>query len=431
MQQQQTTEAPLTEEAFLALEQGSDYPPPLTDEESEQIRQDAQGGTRSLKSPPRADVNLQVPYIHQRHDTADDFHGAWACGPTSVAMILAYYGLLEPRPIHLANPVPHESPYGWYLSNRFTHNGRTFDKSAATQSGAAIGLYGSILDQFNGLWLASAGATGGAKGILPVLESFMQPIGNRVRTIMKPKPEDVIASLDEGHPVILSGDVFTWKHILVIRGYYRDPASGRIHWIVNDPDGYQVRAGYDGGNVVYAWEEIHDPQGANRGGSKYMFRISGPRGAPAPAPNRTAPLTAASPLLGPPSGSREPVAAYLKRTLPDGHEYTDGDVDTILAAYWKHAPAAGVDPYLAVMQAIYDTGGLQSPDAARPHRNPARLGQGGAPGGVQSFLTWEASVQAHVAHLKNLGPGKTLRDLRGPDYAEKVIAVAQAIAKGS
>ncbi len=147
----------------------------------------------------------------------------------------------------------------------------------------------------------------------------------------------------------------------------------------------------------------------------------------APARPASATLSSTSPLLGPPSGSRDPLAAYLKRTLPDGHEYTARDVDIILELYWRIGQEEGVDPYLAAMQALYDTGGLQSPDAARPHRNPARLGQGGAPGGVQSFPDWEASVRAHIAHLKGRGPGKTLTDLRGPDYAERLVAHARLV----
>src|SRR5207237_10679520 len=41
-------------------------------------------------------VKLAVPYIHQVKDTAENGNGNWACGPTSVAMSLAYFGKLDP-----------------------------------------------------------------------------------------------------------------------------------------------------------------------------------------------------------------------------------------------------------------------------------------------------------------------------------------------
>lgn len=108
-------------------------------------------------------------------------------------------------------------------------------------------------------------------------------------------------------------------------------------------------------------------------------------------------LAADSPVAGPASGSRAGVEAYVRQRLPAGSEYA-GDVGTIVGAYWRHAPGVGVDPFLAAAQMVMETDGLRSPGAARPHRNPARLGEmeGGAP---LSFATWDAAVQAHVGRL--------------------------------
>ena len=55
--------------------------------------------TRYVGVTPKAGaatVKLAVPYIHQVIDTAPEGDGNWACGPTSVAMSLAYFGKLEP-----------------------------------------------------------------------------------------------------------------------------------------------------------------------------------------------------------------------------------------------------------------------------------------------------------------------------------------------
>ena len=45
-----------------------------------------------------AATDLPMPYISQLWHTGVAFNGNWACGPTSVAMVLAYYGRLNPWP---------------------------------------------------------------------------------------------------------------------------------------------------------------------------------------------------------------------------------------------------------------------------------------------------------------------------------------------
>jgi hypothetical protein len=233
-------------------------------------------------SPPNPIVNLAVPYIHQLWDTPDHFDGHWACGPTSVAMLLAAYRLLEPRPIKVSRPTRHHSDYGRYVSNAFDHNGRTFNDAARTPTGTGSGLYGAIV--YDGLAQASRSVSGVEKGILPTLRHFLAPVGNTVEFVPRPTRRDVIASLDDGHPIILSGNVFGWGHILVIRGYAYDEASNVYHWIVNDPFGYRVAGRYDGAGVAYRWQELHYPTGEP---SKYMFRVRGPRTAQQEASNGT------------------------------------------------------------------------------------------------------------------------------------------------
>jgi hypothetical protein len=233
---------------------------------------------RALPSPPKADVNLNVPYIHQLWDTPDDFHGGWACGPTSVLMVLTYYGLLEARPIQVSSPRLHTSLYGWYMNNVFTHRGKTFSEKSNTKTGSAAGLYGAVVDRIGKGWGAHWASSRG-RGIKPVMDVFLPIIKNKARIIEGPKEgntrymqrqvaeETMKTCLDSGHPLIVSG-FFNNKldHLIVVRGYFRD-ASGVLQWIVNDPYGFQTDQSYDGNNVVYAFEEIRP---------KWLTVLSGP-----------------------------------------------------------------------------------------------------------------------------------------------------------
>lgn len=232
-------------------------------------------GSRALESPPRADINLNVPYIHQVFDTDETFNGHWACGPTSAAMVLAYYGLLQPH--SLSNP-EQLNPFGFYVSSLFEHNGHIFKTTSKTKTGTGAGLYGAIVDfididsQGREVWGAHWSNANG-KGFKPALDIFFLEHGNSPKIIDRPKQgssmylqretaeETMVTALDGGHPVIVSGH-FIWgersyHHIIVVRGYYRD--EGTLKWIVNDPYGFtttgQLRE-YDGENIVYSFEEI-------------------------------------------------------------------------------------------------------------------------------------------------------------------------------
>ncbi|MCU0490265.1 MAG: N-acetylmuramoyl-L-alanine amidase [Chloroflexaceae bacterium] len=165
-----------------------------------------------------------------------------------------------------------------------------------------------------------------------------------------------------------------------------------------------------------------------------------------------------SPICGPASGELEPTVRYVERQLGPTSEYRR-DVATIMGYYWQHAPAVGVDPFLAAVQCVHETGSLQSQWAARPRRNPAGLGvhdEGGL-----SFPSWEVAVQAHLGQLLAFalsdeaatpaqrvmmernprfgrispsmrGSVQQLGDLSGrwapdPEYAAKMVARSQAI----
>lgn len=232
---------------------------------------------RSLPEPPEAIVNLDVPFIHQLWDTPLDFNGNWACGAVCATMVLAYYGLLEPRPIEIPVPKKHSSDYGWYLSNAFSHEGHTFSATARAPGGKYFaGIYGTVLDYHKwGIGWATAGddLNNRDKGLRVLMNKFLPQVGNGLtiefglRGTKRSHVEALLTeTLDAGHPVILSTFLFKLHHLVVVRGYYRD-AAGVLQWIVNDPYGYQTDKSFDGCNVVYTYEELKP---------KWMTRFHGP-----------------------------------------------------------------------------------------------------------------------------------------------------------
>jgi hypothetical protein len=233
---------------------------------------------RSLPQPVHALVNLDVPHIHQLWDTANDFDGHWACGAVSSTMVLAYYGLLETHPITVNVPRQgaHSSNFGWYLSNTFVHNGHTFNATAQAPGRLVPGIYGTVLDNHPGIGWATApdDLNQRNKGIRVLMKHFLPGVENTMTVqagLRSLARADVEASfkqtLDSGHPVIVSGTLFSWQHIIVLRGYAKNPVNGHWQWIVNDPFGYRTDGRPGGDNVVYEYDEIKP---------KWMVRFAGP-----------------------------------------------------------------------------------------------------------------------------------------------------------
>jgi len=203
-------------------------------------------------------MKLDVPYIHQVNDV-DGADGNWACGPTSVLMVLAYYSKLEPWPEYEAKqPAPPKAAqpgrapssrgadtgndemkvkYAPYLTNAYTNNGHTYSATAPDPRGNRVaGLYGTIAPTGLADW-------GRIKQVLVwhgLQTQFVSPTFN-----------GVVAALKRGHPVLLGNDLTPAGHIMVAIGY-----TSNNQLIVNDPYGNRFKAGYganDGDGVYYPW----------------------------------------------------------------------------------------------------------------------------------------------------------------------------------
>ena len=201
-------------------------------------------------------VKLSVPYVHQVNDTAPNGDGNWACGPTSIAMALAYYGKLDPWPVYAAQQqilsgtlgveIPQinskdilGSDYAPYVTNNFSLNGRTYDSLARDPRGNLLaGLYGTICPTGLADW----------QTMVSVLNS--NGLGSQYVGVSW---DGITGALRRGHPVLLGNELTSAGHILVVTGYTPDG-----HLIVNDPYGNRFAPGYgltDGRGLYYPWKK--------------------------------------------------------------------------------------------------------------------------------------------------------------------------------
>lgn len=206
-------------------------------------------GPECSVKPGKVVMQLDVPFIHQVNDiTGAD--GNWACGPTSVAMILAYYGKLDPWPTEksahdtspgtqtLASTTPTGSQYAPYVTEVFTTSAHIYSALASDPQGHPVaGLYGAICPTGLADWgLVNRVLEWNGLSTQHVALSF----------------EGVKAALKRGHPVLIGNNLTAAGHVLVAIGY---TANNQV--IVNDPYGNRFSSGYgatNGQHLYYAWD---------------------------------------------------------------------------------------------------------------------------------------------------------------------------------
>jgi hypothetical protein len=189
------------------------------------------GGVSAFSAGGNVDVLLNVPYINQVHDTAPNFDGNWACGPTSSTMLLAAYGLLEQRNDNYEWGL---SPYGWYISNAYTNRrGVSINRTQPDPKGHWVaGAYGTC--------------TNGGDAYGGLAADFVSKHGLGARSV-SPTQDLVKQQLRNGKPVVLGTTVHGFGHVVLVKGLTND---GRF--ICNDP--YWRKKG--GSDDIYAWWEF-------------------------------------------------------------------------------------------------------------------------------------------------------------------------------
>lgn len=197
-------------------------------------------------------VQLQVPYIQQVNDTSGGADGNWACGPTSVAMVLAYYGEIAPWTTYqqerLAGYVPPTATPGPatgaafapYITNEYSNNGHTYSATGADPRGNRLaGLYGTISPTGLASW--------------PMMAQVLTWHGLQSQYVAATW-DGIVEALKRGHPVLLGNRLTSDGHILVVTGY---TADGNL--LVNDPYGNRFAPGYgsnDGNSILYPWKRV-------------------------------------------------------------------------------------------------------------------------------------------------------------------------------
>ncbi|HEX8229046.1 MAG TPA: C39 family peptidase [Chloroflexia bacterium] len=225
--------------------------------------------------PGEVIVQLPVPYVHQVLDIGGA-DGNWACGPTSLVMVLAYYGKLDVWSDYMAQQgtvtttatilptvtrIPGSSSqvtparvtgtrvatpgtivggrnFAPYVTSEYSNNGYTYDALARDPQGDPVaGLYGAICATGFADWTRMA--------------TVLRQHGLQSRYIGA-NWDAVAGALDRGHPVVLGNDLTASGHVLVATGYTRNG-----HLLVNDPYGNRFAPGYgstNGQGLLYPWD---------------------------------------------------------------------------------------------------------------------------------------------------------------------------------
>lgn len=185
---------------------------------------------------------FDIPYLHQRYDTPDWFDGNWACGATSAAMCLAYYGLLEPWPVMVRSPYSHISDYGNYICEIYTYNNYTFNIWAEDpQEVKGYGGYGFIVRNGSQAWADTKG----------YMAEYARKHGLESRVDWSPTRGKLMTEADSQRPFVLLNSLTTAGHYISVIGYDNDGTTV----IVNDPYGDKNRgyANYYGRRAKYDW----------------------------------------------------------------------------------------------------------------------------------------------------------------------------------
>ncbi len=180
-----------------------------------------------------------VPYLHQVYDTPNWFDGNWACGATSAAMGLAYYGVLPYWDCTVSTPYSHVSHYGRYVCETYTFNGNTYNVASPDPDGdSATGGYGYIVRND---WADTKG----------YMRDYLIQHGMGSSVDWSPTWSELQAEVNNSTPFVLLNSLTSAGHYILTIGYLDSQRTA----IFNDPYGNKNSGymNYNGAGVSYDW----------------------------------------------------------------------------------------------------------------------------------------------------------------------------------
>ncbi len=191
-----------------------------------------------VRGDERANIILNIPYLHQLYDTKDAFNGSWACGPTSCMMAVQSYNMLPNWSSVCTWPYEHMSLFGRYISDVYTYNGITYDwMSLDPNNNPAYGAYGYICPFGGAVWAN--------------MEQFNNWHNLTSYMDVTPTWGEYLLEIDNGYPVVISTQLTTAGHIVLGKGYVENQHT----MITNDPYGDKNLGytNYYGSGAFYDW----------------------------------------------------------------------------------------------------------------------------------------------------------------------------------
>jgi hypothetical protein len=185
-------------------------------------------------------AQLLVPYISQFDNIPVGFSFSRACGVTSVAMVLAYYGRVAPLTITGMDDKP--TDYGYYIDRAYryksTYHNIAWDYFASQEQRPGLQGWGA----WGFIWRNGTDKTNA--DVLPFLAAH--DISGEI--IWRPSKtyvqQRVIKEINSGHPIMANSDI-VGGHYMVIYGY--DATGSEFKYLVNDPWN---------GRMVYTFEQL-------------------------------------------------------------------------------------------------------------------------------------------------------------------------------
>ncbi|WP_018962784.1 stalk domain-containing protein [Coprothermobacter platensis] len=192
--------------------------------------------------PKRAE--LLVPYLSQYDDIPIGFSFSRACGVTSAAMVLGYYGRVAPYTIKGMDGTP--TDYGWYISRAYhyksVYNDVTWNYFANQEQRPGLQGWGA----WGFIWRNGTDKT--SSDVLPFL-ARNDVLGTIIwRPSKSYVQQRVMQEINAGHPLMVNSDK-GGGHYMVIYGY--DATQSVFKYLVNDPWN---------GRMVYTFEQLEITQ---------------------------------------------------------------------------------------------------------------------------------------------------------------------------